>query len=419
MTRQILPIAALLMGSAFLLFAGGINALLLPVRGTAEGFGSFSLGLLGTGWALGYVLGCILTPGLVARVGHIRSFSVMAAIAGVAVLLSLLLISPWAWVPLRAMSGFCFSGAAMIVEGWLSERSDTKTRGTIFGVYTMINLLATTAGQMILTLGDPLGHVFFVLAAIFYLLALIPTAVSSSATPKPLVQARLDLRRLYRNSPVAVVSSFLIGVSNGTFATLAAVYATRIGLDLKSVALFTSLPILAGAVAQIPAGMVSDRIDRRVVLLVIALVAIAADAAFIAARPDDTFVALVAVSILGAAIFTIYPLLVAHANDHASPGDYVLTSAGLLLVFGIGAIVGPLIAGIAMETVGPRGLFLTTVAAHIAIACYTVVRIATSSAPPTEEKANFLARSLTRTTTPQTSELAPAPESVGETVKAD
>lgn len=124
MTQRILPIAALLLGSAFLLFAGGVNALVLPLRGTEEGFSAIELGLLGTSWSIGYVLGCIYVPRLVARVGHIRSFSVMASMAGLAVLLSLLLVLPTAWIGLRAVSGFCFAGAAMIVEGWLSERSE-------------------------------------------------------------------------------------------------------------------------------------------------------------------------------------------------------------------------------------------------------------------------------------------------------
>ncbi|MCB1510932.1 MAG: MFS transporter, partial [Hyphomicrobiaceae bacterium] len=247
MKREILPITALLIGSAFLLFAGGINGLILPVRGAAEGFPTLSLGLLGTGWAIGYVAGCLVVPRLVARVGHIRSFSVMAAFAGCTILASLLLISPWAWVPLRAVSGFCFAGAAMIVESWLNERVDGSSRGRIFALYTMINLAATMAGQTVLSLGSIAGHTFFVLAAMFYALALVPTAVSSSISPKPLVRTSLDLKALWRNSPIAVVTSILIGISNSAFGTLAAVYATQVGLSLAAITLFASVPILAGA----------------------------------------------------------------------------------------------------------------------------------------------------------------------------
>ena len=209
MTRQLLPISALLLGSALLLFAGGLHGLLLPVRGGAEGFSALSLGLLGTGWAIGYVAGCVTMASVVARVGHIRAFCVMAALAAVSILGALLIVEAWAWIALRALSGFCFAGAAMIVESWLSERSEPQTRGRIFGVYTMVNLVASTAGQLVLPFGDPLGHAFFVVAAIGYCLALVPTALSNTATPAPLVSVRLDLGALWRNSPVAVVAVFL------------------------------------------------------------------------------------------------------------------------------------------------------------------------------------------------------------------
>ena len=152
---------ALLSGSAFLLFAGGVNALILPVRGEIEGFTAASLGLLGTGWAIGYVAGCLRTPALVAKVGHIRAFGVMCALAAITVLLSLLVMTPWVWVPLRGISGFCFAGAAMIVESWLNERVDAGSRGRVFGVYTMVNLAATTAGQMVVDMRTLESVLFF------------------------------------------------------------------------------------------------------------------------------------------------------------------------------------------------------------------------------------------------------------------
>jgi MFS family permease len=205
------------MGSAFLLFAGGVNSLILPVRGEAEGFTATSLGLLGTGWAIGYVAGCLRTPALVARVGHIRAFGAMCAIAAIAVLLSLVLITPWVWIPVRALSGFCFAGAAMIVESWLNERTDTKSRGRVFGIYTMVNLAATTAGQMVLTMGHANGYFFFVLAAMVYCLALLPTAISATSTPTPLTSVSLNIRGLWKNSPIAFFAILMVGVLNAAF----------------------------------------------------------------------------------------------------------------------------------------------------------------------------------------------------------
>lgn len=412
--RRILPISALLLGSAFLLFAGGMNGLILPVRGAAEGFSSLSLGLLGTGWAVGYVSGCLVTPGLVSRVGHIRSFGVMCALASIAILASLLMMTPWAWVPLRAISGFCFAGAAMIVESWLSERAAPQDRGKVFGLYTMVNLVSSTAGQLALTVGDTRGFFFFVAGAIFYSLALVPTAISSSALPKPLVNVRLDLRGLWRNSPVAVAAVFLAGISNSAFGALGPVYAERIGLGLTSIALFASLPVLAGAVAQIPVGILSDRMDRRLVLAGLAILAALADLAFLVLQPEARWANLVLSATFGATIFSMYPVILAHANDHAADGTAIQTSGGLLMIFGVGSIAGPLAAGIGMTSVGQSGLFLTSIAAHAVMIAFVVWRISRRAAVAEADKSAFVASPMGRSSTPETAALAASEAELNE-----
>ena len=397
---------ALLSGSAFLLFAGGVNALILPVRGEIEGFTAASLGLLGTGWAIGYVAGCLRTPALVAKVGHIRAFGVMCALAAITVLLSLLVMTPWAWVPLRGISGFCFAGAAMIVESWLNERVDAGSRGRVFGVYTMVNLAATTAGQMVLTMGDPAGFFFFVLAAMGYCLALLPTALSATGSPSALVSVSLDLKGLWRNSPVAVFAVLMVGVSNAAFGTLAPVYAARAGLSLSDVALFASVPILAGALAQIPVGYLSDRNDRRIVLIGVACLGLMADLLFISLMPSAIWANMAIVALFGTAVFSMYPLIVAHANDHAAPGAFIQVSGGLLLVYGIGAIIGPSIAGYAMTSFGSSSLFVTTASAHVLLIAFAVLRLRARAAVAPEDKGAFVASPLPRAATPETAALA-------------
>ncbi len=414
MIRQIWPLSALLLGTAFLLFAGGINGLILPVRGTAEGFSALSLGLLGTGWAVGYVSGCVITPRTVGRVGHIRTFAALCAFASVTILASLIFITPWAWIPLRAICGFCFAGAAMIVESWLSERVEPESRGRIFGIYTMINLGASTAGQLTLIAGGTEGFLFFVVGAIFYSLAMVPTAISSTSTPRPLVQVNLNIRALWLNSPLAVVAVFLVGISNSAFGTLAAVYGSEVGLTLTAIALFSSIPVMAGAIAQIPVGQLSDRMDRRKVLLGIAFIGICADLAFIVVHPESQLVNLVLASIFGAAIFSMYPVIVAHANDHAEPGTYIQVSGGLLLVLGIGSIVGPLIAGALMSAAGSSGLFYTTIVAHVLIIAYGIWRIRRRSAVRGRDKTEFVSISPTRTSTPETGVFTTTPDEYSE-----
>ncbi len=408
--RSLLSLTALLLGSAFLLFAGGINALILPIRGEIEGFTATSLGLLGTGWALGYVLGCVQTPALVAKVGHIRAFGAMCALAAITVLLSLLFLSPGVWIPLRGISGFCFAGAAMIVESWLNEQTDRNSRGRVFGIYTMVNLAATTAGQMVLTLGDPAGFLFFVLAAIVYCMALLPTALSASATPAPLRSVRLDIRGLWRNSPIAVFAVLMVGVSNASFGALSAVFAARIGLELTDVALFASIPVLAGALAQYPVGVLSDRYDRRVILIGVAVLGLTADLVFLFAGLTATWANLALSAVFGASVYAMYPIIVAHANDHAAPGTAIQVSGGLLLVFGVGSIFGPAVAGFTMSGLGASSLFLVTGFAHLLLIAFALLRLRRRAGVAAAEKTHFVASPMPRATTPETAVLASGEE---------
>ncbi len=389
-----------------MMIAGGLNGMVLPLRGSTENFSTLSLGLLGTGWAFGYIAGCIWTPKLVRRAGHVRTFSTLSSMAVLSVLTSLLFIDPTAWILLRALAGFAFAGAAMIVESWLNERTDRSYRGRVFGVYTMVNLAATTGGQLLAAVGDPAGHVLFVLAAIFYSLSLVPSALTKTAQPKPLVQTGLDLRVLIRNSPLAVVGVFLIGMSNSTFGTLGVVYGSQVGLDVSSIALMMSLSLLAGSLVQAPVGLLSDRIDRRIVLVALAALAAVTDLYFILARPESAMAILIAASVFGMAIYSMYPVLAAHANDHASADDFLKISGGLLLVFGVGGIVGPIGAGIAMSW-SPASMFVTTLVAHLALLAYGLYRMRKREAVADVDKGLFVGIPSARMSTPQTGTLDP------------
>ena len=400
MIPSLLPVAALLAGAAFLFLAGGTSGLLLPLRGAHEGMGALALGLLGTGWAVGYVAGCLRVPRLVARVGHVRAFGVMSALASLSLLASALFVHAWAWIALRAVTGFAFAGAAMIVESWLVERSDPARRGRVFGAYTTVILAASTAGQLSLALGDATGATLFIAAAMLCTLALIPTAVSSSASPGPLLDARLDVAGMWRNSPLAMVGAVLIGLANGTFGTLAAVYADRLSLPVGAITLFVALPVLAGAVVQVPVGRLSDRLDRRRVLAGIACVALAVDAAFVLVGPTSAVAAIALATLFGAAIYSMYPVLVAHANDHAPPEASIRTSGTLLLLFGLGSIAGPALTGALMSAIGPHGLFAVTSLAHACLLGYTAWRTV-RRAPVAEEYKETFHRQAPLTT-PQT-----------------
>lgn len=378
-----------MIGYACLMLAGGMNSLIIPIRGGSEGFSTLSLGLLGTSWAVGFIIGAFYVPAMVLRVGHVRVFSVMASLATLAVIISLIVVHPIVWIPMRAAAGFCFAGTAMIVESWVNERTNRKTRGKVFGVYTMVNLSATTAGQMLLVTGDTSGPIFFLIAAVFYTIAIIPPALSERTKPKPLQRASFDVPALWKNSPSAVVAITLIGISNSAFGSLGAVFAQRLNLDIATIATFMSVSILAGALIQIPVGYISDRFNRRVILVILTVAAATIDIFFLRITEPSTTAMLVAGAIFGGAIYSLPPVVMAHANDHADKNNYLQTSGGMLLLFGCGSIVGPLIAGLMMIFSGTKGLFVITLWSHLTLIIYVIWRLIQRRDVAREDKSKF------------------------------
>ncbi|MCB1487591.1 MAG: MFS transporter [Bauldia sp.] len=381
MTSTLVPIAALLLGSAFLLMAGGLHGLLLPVTGTTEGFTTIELGLIGTGWSVGFMAGCLLMPAVVRRVGHVRAYGSVASVAAVAILLNILIVSPIAWITLRALSGFCFAGASMIVESWLNERATTENRGTIFSIYQMVVFGGSTIGQLLMVITPPSDFFFFAIGAILYCFAILPTALSTAQHPKPLKTARLDIRALYANSPVAAVGCFMIGLVNGGFGTLGAVYARRIGLPVAEVALLMAGAVLGGALVQYPLGRLSDRMDRRRVLVAVAACAILVAMVLVVFQPRSSTLVIGLLILFGATIYPMYGIAVAHANDFAAPDDFVKIAGGLLLLLGFGSMIGPILAAQAMDLFIPEGLFAFAAAVHFLLLLYTVYRMSRRSAP--------------------------------------
>ncbi|MGB5799101.1 MAG: MFS transporter, partial [Mesorhizobium sp.] len=311
------PILSLLRGTAFLLAASGLHGLLLPLRGQAEGFSTTALGLMGTAWAAGFVTGCFICPRIVRRAGHVRAFGTFAASGAIVALLTGLVIDEAVWILLRACTGFVMAGAFMVIESWLNEKATNENRGTVFGMYMMVTYASIMAGQMIVAAGDVRSASLFMITGIFFCLSLIPTAVSSASHPKPLQSVSLDVRGLYANSPVAAVACLLIGIANGAWGTLGAVYGARIGISTPQIALMMSLVVIAGAAMQMPAGRISDKTDRRYVLAGAAGGAVLFALALFLFQPRSGTFVIILTAAYGAFAYTLYSIAVAHANDHA------------------------------------------------------------------------------------------------------
>lgn len=389
MNRNLLPVFALLCSTLFLFLGNGLNGLLLPVRGSLEGYSNEILGFLGTSWAAGFVAGCFVAQNIVRRVGHVRAFTSFVALICLNVLTTGLIIDDVWWIVLRAVTGFCTAGTSMIIESWLNERATNESRGAIFSLYIAITLIGVVVGQLILPMADIRTPVLFMICGIVYCLAILPTTLSRAQSPQPLQKVSLDLPALYRNSPVSFIGILLIGIANGAYGTLGAVFGARAGLDSTSIAAMVSITIFAGAIMQFPAGRISDRIDRRLVLAGLSLLAAMAGLALTLFQPHNIYLMVTLVAIYGAAANALYPIAVAHANDFAAPEDFVKVSGGLLLLFGIGTIIGPTLGGPVMTMLNPYALFGVTATAHLLIAAWALMRIRRRAPVPEADKDSF------------------------------
>jgi MFS family permease len=407
---QIVPVFALLVSTAFLLAGNGLHSLLLPLSGSAAGFSTTEIGLLGTGWAIGFIIGCLTAPFVVRRVGHIRAFACCAAGAAVIILLQGVFVVPVAWMLARVGSGAVISAAFMILESWLNERSTNETRGSIFAVYLMISYLGITAGQLGVGLGDPTTTTLFMAGAILFCLAVLPTALSTAASPQPLARVRLDLRKLFFNSPVAFVGVLLVGLVNGAFGTLAAVWGLGIGLSTPTIAVMMAITVVCGALTQIPAGRISDKVDRRYVIIATAAGAAVIGLVIFVLNPAAPNVVLPLVAIYGGLAYPLYGLAVAHANDYADSSEFVTVSGGLLLLYGVGTMVGPPAAAFAMTGLGPEALFIATAGGHVVIAGYAYYRTTRRAPIPESVREAYRPMPSGRGLTPESAALDPRAE---------
>ncbi len=389
MFRSFIQVFALLCGTSFLVMASGLHGLLLPLRGGAEGFSTTSLGLLGTAWAGGFIASCLLAPRLVRRVGHVRAFSAFASIAAIVALLTGILVDSTAWIVLRALTGFAMAGSYMVIESWLNERATNANRGQIFGLYMVVNFGSITVGQMMIGFGDVHTGTFFMMSGILFCLALIPTAISTASSPKPLTEVQLDLKALYRNSPVAFLGCILIGIANGAFGTLGAVYGAATGISTTEIALMMSASVMGGALMQIPVGRMSDRTDRRYVLAIVGGAAAAIGLLIFLIAPHHAYAILAMTAIYGGLAYTLYPVAVAHANDFSDQQSFVKVTSGLLLLYGFGTMIGPILGAWAMESIAPEGLFAITALAHISIMAHAIIRSRMRAPVPIELRDNF------------------------------
>ncbi|MGH8114471.1 MAG: MFS transporter [Rhodanobacteraceae bacterium] len=384
MLRTLRPIASLLTGTALLLVGVGLLNTLIPLRGIAAGYSETLLGGLTSAYYAGYFIGTFAMPPLVRRIGHIRAFAFCAACTACVVLLHAFGTNPVAWLLLRLLAGVVLVGLYAVIESWLNAQAPPGQRGAVFATYMVVNLCSLAVGQQLLRIGGQ-PFVLFIVVGLAVCAATLPVLATHQAQPQQQATPKLQLRLLFDVAPTAGLGALLTGLAMGAFWGLLPVYARESGFDTAEVSTYMSIAILGGAALQWPLGRLSDRHDRRIAL---SLVAAAATLLAVAALllGGHGIVAMTVIFLFGGMTFAIYPIVVAHLVDHVEPGDLLAASSSVLLVYGVGSALGPLIAGGTMSALGPWSLFAWFALTQALLAGYAAYRYAIFRRTPIHER---------------------------------
>ncbi|RWI89740.1 MFS transporter [Mesorhizobium sp.] len=394
---SIRPLIPLLIAAGILLGGNGLQGTLIALRGAQEGFSASDIGLMGTFYFAGFLLGCLAVTRILKAVGHVRTFAALAAIASVGTLLLVLVIDPVMWCAVRFAGGFCFAGLFTVMEAWLNSGVGNKDRARVLAIYRMVDIGSVTGAQFLIPIFGAGGFAIFAVMSMMITFSLVPVSLGDRSNPAPPEDVKLDLPRVWRISPLGSIGCIAVGLTNSAFRTLSPVYAEEIGMSVADVVTFVSVGIFGGALIQYPLGYLSDRRDRRSVLLATTCCAMLAALALAFVARADPFLNFIIVFIFGSFAMPLYSLSAAHANDRAGKGEFVLINAALMLFYSFGAIGGPIAASAVMQHSGPSALFVFNAVVYAVLIIVILYRMQVRSSVPAGSRSRFTA--LLRTST--------------------
>ena len=394
---------ALLLGVLLLMIGNGLQGTLLGVRGSIEGFSTFEMSVVMSAYFLGFLFASRVVPNMIRNVGHVRVFAALASFISAVLILYPTLANPWIWAVGRVVIGFCFCGVYITAESWLNAAATNETRGKALSLYMLVQVVGIVIAQGLLLVADPGGFVLFVIPSILVSIAVAPILLAASPTPSFDTTKPMSLKRLWEASPLGCMGMFLLG---GVFAAqfgMSAVYGGKAGLSLPQISAFVASFYVGAVLLQFPIGWVSDRMDRRLLILIVS--GVGGVAAVLGALASGSFVMLIlAAALIGGTSNPLYSLLIAYTNDYLSRYDMAGASGGLLFINGLGAIAGPLIIGWSMDFFGPRGYFLLMAVLLLLLAIYAGWRMTQRAAPAVADTNAYAP--LAPTSTPVAVELA-------------
>ena len=364
---------ALFVGMFMLMVGNGLQGTLLGLRGEAEGFSTLALSFVMSAYFLGFLFSSRFTPELIRRVGHVRVFAALGSLISAVLISYPVLVEPWAWTIGRVIIGFCFCGVYITAESWLNDASSNENRGKSLSLYMIVQMAGIVFAQWIVSRGDVSGYVLFIIPSILVSLAFAPVLLSVKPMPAFETTKPMKIRDLVSASPLSCFAMFMLGGLFSAQFGMSAVYGSRVGLTVGEVSLFVSAIYVSALVLQYPIGWLSDRMDRRVLIIWNAFIGGAGSliAFFV---PGSFALIVVSGAIVGGTSNPLYALVIAYVNDYLEKEDMAAASGGLLFINGLGAIAGPLIVGFMMDSIGNNGFWLFTSVLMLAIGVYGVFR---------------------------------------------
>ena len=371
---------ALFLGMFMLMIGNGLQGTLLGVRGEMEGFSTFAMSVIMSMYFVGFLFASRMVPIMIRNVGHVRVFAALGSTISAVLILYPALTEPWVWALGRVIIGFCFCGVYITAESWLNDAATNETRGKALSLYMIVQMAGIVAAQYILVLGDVSGFILFIIPSVLVSLAFAPILLSVSQTPKFETTKPLAIGRLIKASPLGCMGMFLLG---GVFAAqfgMSAVYGTRAGLSVPQISLMVSITYVTALVLQYPVGWMSDRMDRRI--LIIALAFLGGAGAMLSYILPTFFLGsgyfwliLLSAGLVGGTSNPLYALLIAYTNDYLEKEDMAAASGGLLFINGVGAIMGPVTLGYMLDGMGPRGYWVFLSVLMLGVGLYGIYRM--------------------------------------------
>ncbi|MGR3498325.1 MAG: MFS transporter [Limimaricola soesokkakensis] len=360
---------ALLLGMFMLMIGNGLQGTLLGLRGEVEGFSTLEMSVIMSAYFAGFLFASRYAPMMIRRVGHVRVFAALGSTISAVLILYPALAEPWAWTLGRVAIGFCFCGVYITAESWLNDAASNEHRGKALSLYMIVQMAGIVMAQYLVTLGDVSGFILFIIPSVLVSMAFAPILLSVSPAPVFNTTKPLPLRRLIDASPLACMGMFLLG---GVFAAqfgMSAVYGARAGLSVAQISLLVSITYVGALVLQFPIGWLSDRIDRRWLILGLSAVG-GAGALMSFLLPGHIGLILASAALVGGTSNPLYALLIAYANDYLDREDMAAASGGLLLINGVGAIAGPIVVGWMLDNVGAHGFWAFIAVLMLGLASY-------------------------------------------------